>query len=139
MERRTFIRQTCGACIGAVAMGLMLESCSTTLPLVKVTLKDKLLMVSMDQFTPQNNLLLVRSQGLENDILLVRKDNTYKALNMKCTHEGVGLTATDKHIVCSAHGSLFNFNGDVLKEPALKPLTQFNTETRDGNIIIHLT
>jgi len=139
MQRRSFIRQTCGACIGAVAMGLMLESCSTSLPVLKVSPADKRIVVGLDKFAPQSNLLLVRSSSLENDILLVKKEDSYKAINMRCTHEGVGLTATDKRIVCSAHGSLFDFDGNVLKEPALRPLTQFKTETRDGNIIIHLT
>ena len=83
-------------------------------------------------------MIVVRSNSLENDILLVKNENVYKALYLKCTHEGIGLATTNKNIVCPAHGSMFDFNGNVLKEPALRPLQEFKTETVNDNIIIHL-
>ena len=119
-----------------IGAGVLLESCSPGLPLLKTASDTKTLSVPLSKFS--GNLLVVRGSGLENDILLVKKENGYKALNLKCTHEGVGLTATDKKIFCSAHGSVFDFNAKVIKEPALRPLTEFQTETTNENIIIHL-
>ncbi len=118
--------------------GVLLESCSAGLPLVKAIPDNKSLSIPLNKFSEKNNLLIVRSSGLENDILLIKNGSGYKALNLKCTHEGVGLTATDKKIFCSAHGSVFDFDGKVLKEPALRPLTEFHTETTNDNVIIHL-
>lgn len=125
--------------MGLVGVSLILESCGSSLPLFKTMPEGKLLIIPADKFTGQNNLLVVRSTTLENDILLVKKDNAYKALYMKCTHEGVGLSATNKNIVCAAHGSTFDFDGHVIKEPALSPLKEFKTEINNRNIIIHLT
>jgi cytochrome b6-f complex iron-sulfur subunit len=125
--------------MGLVGVSMLLESCAGSLPLVKVTEKEQSLLIPVSKFSEKNNLLVVRSSSLENDILLVKNSDGYKALYLKCTHEGVGLTPTDKNIVCSAHGSTFDFSGKVLKEPALRPLRQFTTEITDENIIIHLT
>jgi len=118
--------------------GVLLESCSAGLPLVKISPKDRSLFVPLNKFSDKNNLLVVRCNNLENDILLVKNANEYKALYLKCTHEGVGLTATDKKILCSAHGSAFDFDGNVLKEPALRPLRQFHTEVINDNLVIQL-
>ncbi|MGC4037749.1 MAG: Rieske (2Fe-2S) protein [Chitinophagaceae bacterium] len=138
MERKDFIKQGCIACMAFMGAGVLLESCSPGLPLLKTTPVDsKSLSIPLTKFS-SGNLLVVRGNGLENDILLVKKENGYKALNLKCTHEGVGLTATDKKIFCSAHGSVFDFNGNVVKEPALRPLTEFRTETTNDSVIIHL-
>lgn len=121
-----------------VGAGVLLESCSTALPLVKIAPANKSLTIPLSKFSDKNNLLIVRSSTLENDILLIKQENGYKALYLKCTHEGVGLTATGAKIFCPAHGSVFDFDGKVLKEPALRPLTIFQTETTNENVIIHL-
>jgi Rieske Fe-S protein len=121
-----------------VGTAVLLESCSS-LPMIKVNPQNKVLKVPVKDFTDKSNLLVVRSKTLENDILLVKNENKYRALYLKCTHEGVGLTATDKKIYCTAHGSVFDFEGNVVKEPALRPLTQLPTEADNENIIIHLS
>jgi len=122
-----------------VGAGLLLEACGTPLPLLKTSPKNQLLTVPVDKFTGDHTLLVVRSSSLENDILLVKKKDSYKALYLKCTHENFGLTPTSKKIVCPAHGSQFDLEGNVIKEPALRPLKEFITELNQNNIIIHLT
>ena len=54
--------------------GVLLESCSSSLPLVKTTAKDQSLYVSLNKFSDKNNLLIVRSNSLENDILLIKNN-----------------------------------------------------------------
>jgi Rieske Fe-S protein len=140
MQRRVFLKQSCVACFGLAGAGLLLEGCGSALPLVKLTPVGDTLSVPAASFTAQVTHVIVRCRTLENDILLVKEnDTTYKALYLRCTHEGVGLTATDKKIFCSAHGSIFDFNGNVVKEPALRPLKQFKTSTDNTGIIIHLS
>ncbi len=127
------------ACLSFTGAGVLLEGCSTALPLLKTTQENKAIMIPLSRFSDKNKLVIVRSSTLENDILLIKNENSYKAIYLKCTHEGVGLTATDKKIFCPAHGSVFDFNGKVIKEPALRPLTEFRTETTHENVIIHLS
>jgi len=124
--------------MGIIGAGLLLESCATSLPLVKATPKGRSLFIPLSRFSGESKMMIVRSSSLENDILLIKEENEFRALSLKCTHEGVGLTATDKTIVCPAHGSTFDFKGNVLKEPALRPLQQFQTEISNENVLIHL-
>src|SRR5205085_11902384 len=138
MERRNFIKKGCVDCMAFMGAGILLESCSTALPLVKTSPANKSLLVPLNKFSDKGNLVIVRSPALENDILLIKNETGYKALYLKCTHEGVGLTATDKKIFCPSHGSIFDFDGKVVKEPALRALTVFHTETTNENVIIHL-
>jgi len=137
-SRRDFIKMGCAGCLGLVGIS-MLQSCGTAAPVFKATTTgNKTLQVPLSEFTAEKNMVLVRNAALENDILLVKKDGGYKALYMQCTHQDLPLTATAKKIYCNAHGSVFDFDGKVVKEPALRPLKQFTTETTKTDIIIHL-
>ncbi|GAA4338302.1 Rieske (2Fe-2S) protein [Mucilaginibacter gynuensis] len=119
----------------------MLESCATPLPLLKVAgSKDQEVEVGTENFIPGKvTALVIRTRQMENDILLVKNGEEYKALYLKCTHEGVNLTATANKIYCPSHGSSFDMNGKVLKEPALRPLKTFRTELINNQVIIHLS
>ena len=140
MNRRKFITQGCGACLAVTGMGAMLSSCTASLPLVKTTAEaGNIIRVPQSSFNEQTKMLLLRNSTLPSDILLIKATEGYRALYMRCTHEGVGLTASSKKIFCSSHGSEFDFEGKVLKEPALSPLKKFKTETTNTDIIIHLT
>lgn len=87
----------------------------------------------------EGKLLVVRAPGLDFDVLLVKKaDNNYTALLMKCTHQDNPLTATSSGLFCPSHGSSFDLEGRVTKEPALAPLRKYNTTITDNNITIHL-
>ncbi len=140
VNRRSFIKTGCAACLGVAGLAVFLESCSGVLPMIKLdNTNEKILKVPLASFTSQKStMFIVRSTALENDILLEKNGESYKALYLKCTHEGYSLTPIATKIYCNAHGSEFNLNGEVVKEPALKPLKQFKTEINDNNIIIHL-
>ncbi len=125
--------------MGLVGAEWMLSSCGPAIPVFKTTMEEKELVVSKDKFPPQQNLLLVRSPAFATDILLVRRNNQFKALLMECTHEYTALTATNTRIVCSLHGSTFDFDGNVVKEPALNPLKQFRVREEANNLIIQLS
>lgn len=83
-------------------------------------------------------LLIIQRNNAEFDAALVKmEDGTYLSLELKCSHESQPLTATQTGYVCSSHGSRFNLSGDVVSEPAIRPLNKFKTEVIDSNIIIH--
>lgn len=141
-NRRAFIRSSCLACMGFMATGTILEACSaSTFPLVKAkNYAENQLHVPISSFNDEKvNAVIVRNTQLESDILLVRKMGEFKALYLQCTHEGVNLSPSSTKIHCNAHGSVFDFDGNVLKEPALKPLRQFRTEKNLSEIIIYLS
>lgn len=141
--RREFVKSGCLVCLGGVAgIGTLLEACSPKmLPILQLAAQNApVLKVSADKFiVEKTNLLIVRSADLEHEILLVKKnEGGYQALYLQCTHEGLSLTPTSSQIYCTAHGSAFDFEGNVLIEPALKPLKKFKTELVNEEIVIHL-
>lgn len=91
-------------------------------------------------FKPEQNLLIIKNSNLEFDILLVKKkDNTYNALYMQCTHQSQPLSASKTGLFCSSHGSGFDLEGNVTIEPATQPLRKFKTETENEIIKIYLS
>jgi cytochrome b6-f complex iron-sulfur subunit len=138
--RRSFIKSGCAACILTTSGISFLESCSTPLPMIKSAgTKPNQVEVDANSFAGKGNMLVVRTNQLEYDILLVKNGDDYKAIYLRCTHEGVGLTPAANKIFCSAHGSVFNLDGKVVKEPALRPLKTYPTEIVNNQIIIHLS
>lgn len=138
-NRRDFIKSGCTACVMAASGMALLQSCSTPLPMVRAAgTNANTLSVAANSFTG-GNMLVVRTKQLEYDILLIKNGDAYKALYLRCTHEGVGLTPAANKIFCSAHGSVFDLDGKVVKEPALRPLTTYQTEVINNQIIIHLS
>lgn len=137
MERRQFLHRSCVACAGLTGLSMLLQACGTALPLLKTETTANRFSIPVNRFDElKTDMIIVRPKGLGNDVLVLKKNNEYKALLMKCTHEGVGLTATKDRIYCSAHGSVFSLEGQVIKEPALRPLQQFPTTISNGNLTI---
>ena len=83
-------------------------------------------------------MVIVRNKNMEYDILLIKSGNTYTALQMKCTHQDNPLTVNSSGLFCASHGSVFDLNGNVTKEPALQPLKKYNTQINDSEIQIKL-
>ncbi|MES2134281.1 MAG: Rieske 2Fe-2S domain-containing protein [Bacteroidota bacterium] len=142
MLRRDFIKTTCVTCAGVLGGGAllsMLNSCAP-LPVIKTSSKDKTLLIPESSFADKQNLLIIKNSNFDFDILLVKKkDNTYNALYMQCSHENQPLSATKSGLFCSSHGSAFNLEGEVTVQPATKPLKKFKTQIENNNIIIYLT
>ena len=125
--------------MGGSALLSMLNSCSP-LPVLKTSSKESTLSIPEASFAENQNLLIIKNANYEFDILLVKKkDNTYNALYMQCTHESQPLSATKSGLFCSSHGSAFSLDGEVTTQPATRPLKKFKTQTENNQIIIHLT
>jgi Rieske Fe-S protein len=140
-NRRDFIKKSCTLCVGLMGMGAIvtqLSSCAV-LPIFKGEMENDVIAVPLSFFIDKNKMLLVRNPKLEFDILLVKIDNAkFNALLMKCTHQENALTATEKGLFCASHGSAFDLEGNVTKEPALSPLKKFKTEINNSSILINL-
>lgn len=117
-----------GLCGLAVATGAAswLAGCAVAKQSVyKAQLQGKKIAVPLTLFA-EKNIQVVAAPGWEYSILVVKeKDETYKALLMKCTHQGFRLTADKGGLHCNLHGSTFDLEGTVTNGPAAKSLTTF--------------
>lgn len=123
VNRRTFIKTSCVVC----ATGLLsqLTACAPALPTFKTKIAGSSINVPLT-FFETSNLAIVRDNQAEFDILLVKKsEELFEAIYMKCSHRENPLTATETGLYCSAHGSIFDLDGNVKKEPATAPLQKF--------------
>jgi Rieske Fe-S protein len=140
-NRRDFIKQSCTMCMGAIGLGVIssqLSSCAP-MPIYKGEVEKDFITVPLTSFTEKNNSVIVRSNKIDFDILLVKLENgTFNALEMKCTHQDNPLTASKTGLFCASHGSTFDLQGNVTKEPAINPLKRFKTEINNSFVTIHI-
>lgn len=125
------------ACLGLSTLGLVGASCGTTKQVLKATVDKETIKVPLDNFLTANTLI-IKNKSLAYDILLVKKDASYTALQMRCSHNDYPLTFSRKKLTCNSHGSEFDLNGKVLKEPAARSLSQYKTTIDEQHITIHL-
>jgi cytochrome b6-f complex iron-sulfur subunit len=143
MQRRTFLKQSCGAC-AAIGLGFifgpaLLESCASMgLSVLKTDAKEGKVSVPLADFTTDNfKLLRVNDYGY--DIALQKQaGGTFTAMVLKCTHAGQPLTKAGSGYYCTLHGSKFAADGKVEKGPASEPMLHLKTTVVDNNIIITL-
>ena len=108
------------------------------MPIYKTNLNQKIVTVPLTLFV-ESNLVIVRDMQVLYDILLVKKsEQNYLAIYMKCTHQENPVTATPTGLFCSAHGSRFDLEGNVTKEPAVDALKKFKIEQTENQILIDL-
>ena len=128
---------TCGALALAGGVSSMLTSCST-LTVYKTGAKDQIVLVPLAEMNAIDKKI-IRVTNLEYDLLLVKKsDSLYKALVLKCSHQDWLLSAGAKSINCTAHGSIFDFDGRVLNGPASLPLSEFPAVVMNSHIQIKI-
>ncbi|HEU4719592.1 MAG TPA: Rieske (2Fe-2S) protein [Bacteroidia bacterium] len=139
--RRQFLKAGCGLCLALPGIGIaasLLQGCASV-PVVKASPSENKISVAVSSFG-KSNYVLVRSAKLDNDILLVKKsDGTFTALLMQCTHQEQPLTVSGNTINCSAHGSMFDLDGNVTHAPATRALTKYIAAQEGEQVIIHLS
>ncbi len=136
-SRRTFLKNTCAACIGMSALGIFLDACSTSQHVVKSSVENNTCAIPMEKFQTTRTVIL-RNKQLPFDILVVHEKDQFFALQMRCTHNDVALSFSGNKLICTAHGSEFDMQGHVVKEPAALPLTNYRTEVKENQLLIYL-
>jgi Rieske Fe-S protein len=140
MDRKEFIKGSCGVCIAlgsGVILSSLLQSCGTKLTTFKTSSKENEVIIPLTEFQ-ESNFKLVRVSNYDYDVAVQKQPNgSYRALVLKCTHAGHPLTKTGNSYYCSLHGSQFSNDGQVLKGPAEKDLTQL--ATRMDSAYLHIT
>lgn len=68
-------------------------------------------------------------------IAVMRRDGSYIALSLVCTHLGCTVSVTPEGMICPCHGSRFDQNGTVLTGPAERSLVRLTVE-QDGPMLV---
>lgn len=143
MDRRKFLKQSCGAC-AAMSVGLLLgssllESCASTgLSVLKVSPESGKAIVPLKSFEA-HNFQLLRVSNYNFDIALQKKeDGSFAAMLLMCTHAKHPLTKAGNGYYCTLHGSKFSGEGKVEKGPASKPMVSLQTIVEGDNLIVTL-
>lgn len=145
MDRRDFIKNSCTACLSATVLASIFSSCQPTKYIGGVLGKDGLT-VSKDEFVIKDrnkieyrSFIIVRNEKLQYPICVYRfNENEYKALWMRCTHQGTELQASGDRLQCPAHGSEFTNKGMVSNGPADKNLRSFPVTVSNNQLFIDL-
>ena len=87
----------------------------------------------------EKNIVITRIKGEEFDLaVLKKKEGTFDALQMRCTHAENALTYTGNGFICHVHGSTFANTGEVTKGPAEDKLKSYRIEMAGDILIIHI-
>ncbi len=137
MQRRDFIKQTCFACVGIATISSLLESCGAPKSILKTNIENNQIKIPLESFANTKSQIIQNKQ-LPYQILLIKNNDHFNAIQLRCTHNEFALNFVGNKIVCNAHGSEFNLNGKVIKPPAEVDLTQYKTTVENNFVIINL-
>ena len=138
-NRREFIKKSCGLCASIVGISILasaLDSC-TPLKYVSAEINDGKILIPTSNFIENSKVVIVKHNSLEYDIALVKgANNTYRAFELKCTHQDNALVATNSGFQCNLHGSTFTLDGKVNTAPATRPLKEYSTSLANEVVTI---
>lgn len=145
MDRRTFLKDSCLACLGIATASTLLTGCRTLYP-VSGNLTDNGIKLPLREFISgrgtdikHHSYIVVRNDALQYPICVYRFDETtYSALYMRCSHQGAELQAAGDRLTCPAHGSEFDNKGLVKQGPADQSLRSFPTTIIGEELFIDL-
>lgn len=142
MNRKEFVK-TCGW--GCVCLMAGLSSCAGTRYLA-ASLEEGFMLVPLDTFqiieedeTRYSPYVVAHNESLQYPIGIFRlSDTDYKALWMRCTHQGTELQVFGDRLQCPAHGSEFTNTGAVQNGPADSALKTFPVSIESNTLKIDL-
>lgn len=128
MNRKEFI----------VCLPMMLAGCAGT-KYLSAPIEGDSLVIPLASFTDKK-FVVVENDRLQYPVY-VRKisDGEYKAILMKCTHQGTELQVFGDMFHCPGHGSEFTNNGAVQNGPADAPLRSFRVDVFGDTVQVKLS
>ena len=145
MNRKEFVK-SCGlGCLGLLVTPALLQSCAGT-KYIDASIEGSDMLVPLSAFeivkdnaTQYRKYVVVQNDTLEYPVCVYRiSADTYKALWMKCTHQGTELHVFGDKLQCPAHGSEFTNTGAIQNGPAAEPLRTFAIALTGNNLKINL-
>ena len=143
MNRRHFIKNSCVACMEAVAASGFLSACTTTRFVPGKIEKDGISVdpreFALKEKGKYRSYIVIRNDSLLFPICLYRLSETdYSALWMQCSHQGAELNVSGDKLQCPAHGSEYNNRGNVTNGPADRDIRSFPVSLIDNQVFIDL-
>ncbi|MEO9965043.1 MAG: Rieske 2Fe-2S domain-containing protein [Reichenbachiella sp.] len=132
MKRREFLKNSGMVCLGAVAGGSMLASCSKVY-YASFSVENKSIKISKSEFEDRDSVI-IKDDRLPAPIYIVQEGDGYSAVLMLCTHKECEVTPFGQELHCPCHGSEFTNKGQVITGPAEDDLKKFKV-TSDANFI----
>lgn len=142
MERRDFIKRSCGVCAGLLGIAAVLPVVQSCAPLnyIQAVKENNSFFIPYTAFVEDSKLVIIKNNELAFNIAVVKLTETsYKALEMRCTHQTNALVATKNSFVCTLHGSTFDLTGKVITSPASSNLKEFKIEQNNEGIHVFLS
>jgi Rieske Fe-S protein len=130
LTRRDFLVGT-AACAGALCAG-----CVTLNPAPSFDAGPEGTLLMPEALSMEGAQIKVRLPGIDEPVLVWRKDGNLGAASVVCTHRGceVVFAPAAGTLDCPCHGSRFNADGTVLQGPAIRPLKKYRAEI-EGNLL----
>lgn len=142
MKRNEFIRSCGMACAGLAASGFLMNGCATT-SVIQAVVSDGKLKLATSDFQDNDKMkryILVNAKQLDYPLVVYRNnEEDFRAMLLKCTHQGTELDVYGDLISCAAHGSEFDREGRVISGPAKSPLKSFPLEKINGQLLITIS
>lgn len=145
MQRSTFIKNSCLACLGSTLAAGLLPGCSSAYYAV-VAYDAQRLVVKKSEFaqvkkaeTLMRPFVVLKHEKVEFPIALYRiSDSEFVALYLQCTHQGCEVRPHNTVLSCPCHGSEYDPKGKVLEGPAERPLKQFPVKIEGEHVYVSL-
>lgn len=146
MERRLFLKSACITCAGSIGVIWLLEACAAQKQITNYQYLQNRIIIKRSEFLIMKNekhilrkFIVLKPDGLEYPLVIYKLTETdYRAMSLKCTHQGCELTPYETTIVCPCHGAEFNNRGTVTAGPADTDLKLFNITYDIDNLYIQL-
>jgi Rieske Fe-S protein len=139
--RREFIKIGGAACVAACSIGVILSALESCKPsqVAHVTVSNSQITVPLESFATKK-VVIVNNMNLEDNVAVIKKSDTeFVALLLQCTHRENEVKYTGSEFYCPSHGSTFDMDGNVTKQPAIRPLKRYPASLVGNNVIIKLS
>jgi len=146
MDRNEFIRQCGFACLGAIGISAIAQSCSPARQ-VNGAIVDNKMVIPLSSFLLKNKsggqsyrrYIVASNEQLNYPLVIYRNsEDDYTVLLLRCSHQYNELNVNGELLTCPAHGSEFDTKGNVVNGPANEKLRSFIAIKDGQNLYIQL-
>lgn len=136
LDRRDFIT----ACGCLAAMPVMAACASMATRRVPVTGgRVRIVLANHPELAAAGGSLKLQAEGEADPMyVLALEGGAYAVVSPRCTHRGCIVDIHGARLVCPCHGSTYDREGKVLRGPAERPLTRYETSVADGVLDIRV-
>jgi cytochrome b6-f complex iron-sulfur subunit len=142
IPRRTFLKST-GATFTCICLAGSEVLIASEKNLEQYAADDTKLVINLNEHSKLKEVggSETLKAGKKKIIIIHPDEKGYKAFENKCTHLGgqVAYKPKDGFMQCALHGSRFDIQGNVVKGPAEKPLTELRTSLDKDELTVYLS